>query len=106
MPRIFSTHQLHPAVTLRLAAAGDYRVASAPTAAAIMAEGLGAEVLIVRTNIPPEYFAQAPNLRAAVRHGAGLDMVPMQAPMPQAFWSPTCRGPMPRPSPNTRSSPP
>ncbi len=79
MPRIFSTHQLHPAVTLRLAAAGDYRVASAPTAAAIMAEGLGAEVLIVRTNIPPEYFAQAPNLRAAVRHGAGLDMVPMQA---------------------------
>ena len=76
---IFSTHPLHPDVTARLKAAGDYVVATAPTAQAIMAEGLAAEVLIVRANIPPDYFAQARALRAAVRHGAGLDMVPMQA---------------------------
>ena len=76
---IFSTHPLHPDVTARLAAAGSYVVATAPTAQAIMAEGLAAEVLIVRANIPPEYFVQARGLRAAVRHGAGLDMVPMQA---------------------------
>lgn len=75
---IFSTHPLHPEVTARLQTAGDYVVASSPTAAAIMAEGIAAEVLIVRANIPPAYFA-APNLRAAVRHGAGLDMIPMQA---------------------------
>jgi len=75
---IFSTHPLHPEVTARLQAAGDYIVASAPTAAAIMAEGMGAEILIVRANIPPAYFA-APHLRAAVRHGAGLDMIPMDA---------------------------
>ncbi len=79
MAQIFSTHPLHPDVTLRLQAAGDYRVASAPTAAAIMAEGRGAAVLIVRAPVPPAYFAQAPALRAAVRHGAGLDMIPMQA---------------------------
>ncbi len=78
MRRVFSTHPLHPDVTARLIAATEYGVASAPTAAAIMAEGLAADVLIVRTNIPPAYFAQARNLRAAVRHGAGLDMVPMQ----------------------------
>ena len=77
--RIFSTHPLHPAVTARLAAAGDYRVASAPTAAAIMAEGLAAEVIVVRTDVPAAYFAQARGLRAAVRHGAGLDMIPMEA---------------------------
>lgn len=75
---IFSTHPLHPDVTARLAGAAEYRVASAPTAAAILNEGMGAEVLIVRANIPPAYFA-APGLRAAVRHGAGLDMIPMQA---------------------------
>ncbi len=79
MPIIFSTHPLHPIVTARLAAAGTYRVASAPTAAAIMAEGLDADILIVRAHIPPEYFTAAHNLRAAIRHGAGLDMIPLQA---------------------------
>lgn len=76
---IFSTHDLHPEVTAGLQAAGDYRVASAPTADAILAEGTGAEVLIVRAPIPPAYFAASPNLRAAVRHGAGLDMIPIAA---------------------------
>lgn len=79
MRQIFSTHPLHPVVTARLQAAADFRVASAPTAAAIMAEGLQADVLIVRANIPPEYFGKAVGLRAAVRHGAGLDMIPVQA---------------------------
>jgi D-3-phosphoglycerate dehydrogenase len=76
---IFSTHPLHPAVTAQLASAAEYRVASAPTAAAILAEGTGAEVLIVRAPVPPEYFQLALGLRAAVRHGAGLDMIPLQA---------------------------
>lgn len=79
MAQIFSTHPLHPDVTARLQAAGDYCIASAPTAAAIVAEGRGAAVLIVRAHIPPQYFARAPGLRAAVRHGAGLDMIPLQA---------------------------
>ena len=79
MALIFSTHPLHADVTTRLMVAGDYRVATTPTPAAFLAEGLDADVLIVRSNIPPEYFTAAPNLRAAVRHGAGLDMVPMQA---------------------------
>lgn len=79
MAQIFSTHSLHPIVTKRLQTAGSYLVASAPTAAAALAEGLGAAVLIVRAPIPPAYFALAPGLRAAVRHGAGLDMIPLQA---------------------------
>ncbi len=77
MAQVFSTHPLHPTVTARLIASSDYRVATAPTPAAILAEGTGADVLIVRAPIPPEYFARTPGLRAAVRHGAGLDMVPM-----------------------------
>ncbi len=77
--QVFSTHPLHPQVTARLQAVSDYRVASSPTAAAMLAEGTGAEVLVVRAPVPPEYFARASGLRAAVRHGAGLDMVPMEA---------------------------
>ena len=79
MHQVFSTHPLHPEVTARLTATTDYSVASSPTAGAIMAEGRWAEVLIVRATIPPGYFADAPNLRAAVRHGAGLDMIPVAA---------------------------
>jgi D-3-phosphoglycerate dehydrogenase len=79
MALIFSTHQLHPEVTETLRAKGDYRVASSPTAAAFLAEGTGAEVIVVRAPLPAEYFARAPGLRAAVRHGAGLDMIPMEA---------------------------
>ncbi|WP_299131317.1 NAD(P)-dependent oxidoreductase [uncultured Amaricoccus sp.] len=78
MALIFSTHRLHPTVTARLEAAGDYLVASAPTPEAILAEGTGAEVIVVRAPVPAEYFARARRLRAAVRHGAGLDMVPME----------------------------
>lgn len=79
MARVFSTHALHPEVTERLRAMADYRVASSPTGAAFLAEGTDAEVMIVRAPVPPEYFARATGLRAAVRHGAGLDMVPMEA---------------------------
>ncbi|MGL6211459.1 MAG: NAD(P)-dependent oxidoreductase [Paracoccaceae bacterium] len=79
MTQIFSTHRLHPDVTKTLTAAGDYRVASQPSAAAILDEGLAASVLIVRAPIPADYFARATSLRAAVRHGAGLDMIPIEA---------------------------
>lgn len=38
-----------------------------------------AAIIIVRANLPPALFAQAPYLRAAIRHGAGLDMIPVEA---------------------------
>jgi len=54
-------------------------IASSPRGAAILDEGMLADVLVVRAPIPPEYFSIAKNLRAAVRHGAGLDMIPVDA---------------------------
>jgi D-3-phosphoglycerate dehydrogenase len=77
MPLIFSTHPLHPSVTARLQAAGEFRIATAPTGAAMLAEGLDADILIVRAPIPAEYILRAKRLRAAIRHGAGLDMIPV-----------------------------
>lgn len=79
MSTIFSTHPLHPRAAEMLASAGELRIASTPNGQAILAEGLEAEILIVRAPIPPEYFAGNDALRAAIRHGAGVDMIPYDA---------------------------
>ncbi|WEZ84679.1 NAD(P)-dependent oxidoreductase [Rhizobium sp. 32-5/1] len=57
--------------------AGDLRVASAPDPETLLREGRGAGIVIVRAPIPPAFFEDAPLLRAAIRHGAGLDMIPV-----------------------------
>ncbi len=75
---IFSTHPLHPDVTAALQALGPFRVASAPTAAAITAESIGAEVIVVRAPIPPDVVRREAGLKALLRHGAGLDMIPVE----------------------------
>lgn len=62
-----------------LAGAGEFVVASALDAETLTREAADAEVVIVRAPLPPQLFAQAPKLRAAVRHGAGLDMIPIEA---------------------------
>ena len=74
---IFSTHVLHPDVTHALQALGDYRVASAPTPTAINVESAGAEIIVVRAKIAPEIVTRENGLMACVRHGAGLDMIPV-----------------------------
>lgn len=79
MSFIFSTHRLHPDAEAMLKAAGDLRVASAPDPETLLREGEGAEIVIVRAPIPPAFFENVPALRAVVRHGAGLDMIPYDA---------------------------
>lgn len=79
MPLIFSTHALHPRATEMLAAAGELRVATALDAATLASEAQNAEIVIVRAPLPPALFDGAPRLRAAIRHGAGLDMIPVEA---------------------------
>jgi D-3-phosphoglycerate dehydrogenase / 2-oxoglutarate reductase len=79
MPVIYSTHRLHPRAAEMLAQAGSLRIATGLDAKTLAKEGSRAAVIIVRANLPPQLFAHAPGLRAAVRHGAGLDMIPMEA---------------------------
>jgi D-3-phosphoglycerate dehydrogenase len=55
------------------------RVASRLDPTVFVAESRDADALIIRVPVPPEIFENAPRLRAAIRHGAGLDMVPMDA---------------------------
>jgi D-3-phosphoglycerate dehydrogenase len=63
-----------------LSQAGDLRIASALDAATLAKEGSAADVIIVRAPLPAALFEGAPEkLRAAIRHGAGLDMIPIDA---------------------------
>jgi D-3-phosphoglycerate dehydrogenase len=78
MPMIFSTHGLHPEAAAMLAAAGELRIATAPDPATLLAEARDAAVIIVRAPLP-EALIGAPSLRAAIRHGAGIDMIPLAA---------------------------
>ena len=62
-----------------LSAHGTLTVASALDAATLAREARNAAIVIVRAPLPTELFAGAVNLRAAIRHGAGLDMIPIDA---------------------------
>lgn len=79
LPVVYSTHPLHPSAGARLAGRCELRIATAVDLATLAREGREADIVIVRANLPPELFAQAPRLRAAIRHGAGLDMIPVEA---------------------------
>lgn len=62
-----------------LSAAGELRIASGLDAATLVREGREADIVIVRAPLPEALFTEAPRLRAAIRHGAGLDMIPVAA---------------------------
>lgn len=79
MAIVYSTHALHPRATAMLAPAGELRIASALDPATLAKEGREADIVIVRAPLPAALFAAAPRLRAAIRHGAGLDMIPVDA---------------------------
>ena len=79
MPIIFSTHPLHPRAEKMLAGAGELRIATALEGATLLRESRDVDVVIVRAVLPPEMFAGNHSIRAAIRHGAGLDMIPVEA---------------------------
>ena len=58
---------------------GDCRVASNYDADTLAEEGVDADIIIVRAPLPEALFARQTRLKAAIRHGTGLDMIPMEA---------------------------
>jgi D-3-phosphoglycerate dehydrogenase len=79
MPKIYSTHPLHPRASEMLAGAGELAIASALDGVTLAREAADADIVIVRAPLPEALFAGAGRLKAAIRHGAGLDMIPMEA---------------------------
>lgn len=79
MTVVYTTHVLHPSAAALLAEAGELRTASALDPETLTRECRDADIIIVRAPIPPELFQAQTRLRMAVRHGAGLDWVPIDA---------------------------
>jgi D-3-phosphoglycerate dehydrogenase len=78
-PRVLLTNAIHPDLMNELAAQCD--VVLAPDARPETLKSLIGDMdgLVVRSQLPPDLFEHAPRLRAVVRHGVGLDMIPVAA---------------------------
>jgi D-3-phosphoglycerate dehydrogenase len=78
-PRVLLTNAIHPDLMAELEThcvvvlAPDTR----PDTLKKLIEDM--EGLVVRSQLPPDLFDHAPRLRAVVRHGVGLDMIPVAA---------------------------
>lgn len=79
MAIVFSTHPLHPSAAALLAGKATLEVATATDGPTLLREGADADIVIVRAPLPEAMFGQGRRLRAAIRHGAGLDMIPIGA---------------------------
>jgi D-3-phosphoglycerate dehydrogenase len=77
LPVVLLTSAIHPAEHERLAQAADVRVAADAKPETLRAAVAEASVVIVRNVLPDDVFDHAPRMRGAVRHGVGLDMIPV-----------------------------
>ena len=79
MAHILLTQAIHPAVQARLAELGEVRVAANTSPDTLRRDAAGCSVVVVRAPLPDDIFDAAPSLVGAVRHGAGVDMIPIEA---------------------------
>jgi D-3-phosphoglycerate dehydrogenase len=78
-PRVLLTNAIDPSGVEILARVADVVVAPDAKAGTLNRMVLEADVLVVRAFLPPDIFDGAHHLRGVVRHGVGLDMIPMQS---------------------------
>jgi D-3-phosphoglycerate dehydrogenase len=77
--RVLSTSPLHPDAERLIRASCDYAVALDESADSLRRAVADADALIVRVKLPDDIFEHAPRLKACVRHGVGLDFIPVEA---------------------------
>ncbi len=78
-PKVLLTNPIHPQLLPLLQAHCEVIVAPDAAPATIARLITDVEGLIVRAQLAPGVFDDAPKLRAVVRHGVGLDMIPVTA---------------------------
>lgn len=76
---IFLTNPIHPQVQAELETFAHVLVASSTRDEDLLAGAREASIVVVRSPIPAALFAQSPHLLGVIRHGAGVDMIPLQA---------------------------
>ncbi len=84
-PKVLCTLALDPAAEALLAPVAELVIPPDGSAATLKKMIGAADVLIVRTQLPPDLFDAPHRLRAVVRHGSGVDLIPMQAATAQAL---------------------
>ena len=77
LPIVALTAPIHPEADALLKTVADVRVAQDASPDALRAVVREAQGLIVRNQLPEDIFEHAPHLRSVVRHGVGLDMIPV-----------------------------
>lgn len=77
MPRILLTQAINDAATRRLAGLGEVVIADDTSARRLKELIATAHAIVVRTQLPDGIFDAAPHLLGAIRHGAGVDMIPI-----------------------------
>jgi D-3-phosphoglycerate dehydrogenase len=79
MACILLTQAIHPTAQAQLAELGEVRVSANTSADTLRRDASGCSVVVVRAPLPDDIFDAAPSLVGAVRHGAGVDMIPVEA---------------------------
>ena len=76
-PFVLLTNPIDDQVSSQLAQRLQVRLASSPDPETLKKEAIDASFIIVRAPLPADLFGRATRLRGVVRHGAGLDMIPV-----------------------------
>lgn len=78
-PKVLLTNPIDPVGMKILQAVADVTVAPDASAATLRKLVSETDLLVVRAFLPPDIFDQPNHLRGVVRHGVGLDMIPMDS---------------------------
>ena len=74
---VFLTNPIHPEIQAELEAVAQINVSRSTDAQDLIEGAVTASVIIVRHPLPPELFNRAGLLLGVIRHGAGVDMIPI-----------------------------
>lgn len=77
-PVVLLTNSIDPHGAERLSQYAELRMTPATDAAALREAARGTSAIIVRAKLPDDIFAGAPEMRGVVRHGAGVDFIPVE----------------------------
>lgn len=78
-PVVLLTNPIDPQATEFLSRHVEVRLAPATDPDSLRDAARGCDGIIVRAQLPVDLFEYAPRVRAVVRHGAGVDMIPIEA---------------------------
>jgi D-3-phosphoglycerate dehydrogenase / 2-oxoglutarate reductase len=77
--RVLSTGPLHPDALALLEKTCEVIISPSEAPDVLRTLIVDVDAIIVRHKLPDDIFSAAPNLHACVRHGIGLDFIPMEA---------------------------